>query len=261
MYDFPELSWAHDALWSAVARRLAADGIAEVPSALSRRGSPEELWADEALLFSQTCGYPLVHAFAGRLRVVATPRYRAPGCEGALYSSAVVVRASSPARDLAALRGSVCAISDPASHSGMNVLRSMVAPLADGGRFFRDVVVTGAHAASIERVRLGLADVCAVDAVTHALLARHRPHALEGTRVLTWSPPAPALPYVTRADAPCALVALMREALVAAMRDPDLASAREALLLDGIEVLDERAYDVIAHAGEDAASRGYPELA
>jgi ABC-type phosphate/phosphonate transport system substrate-binding protein len=261
MYDLPELASAHDALWIAIARRLLESGLDDVPLSLSRGGTATERWSDDALLLSQACGYPLLHAFAGKLRVVATPRYLAPGCAGASYSSVVVVRAGSPAPDLFSLRGAVCAVNDRASHSGMNVLRAMIAPLATGGRFFRDVVVTGSHEASIARVRAGHADLCAVDAVTHALLARHRPAALAGTRVLVWSPLAPALPYVTRRAASDELVDRLRYAVEGTMRDPALAEARRELLLDGVEVLGESAYAPIAHMAERAAALGFPELA
>jgi len=260
MYDLPEIADATDALWSAIAAELVQSGVGDVPPVLARSEDVEVLWADGDLLFSQACGYPLVHAFEGRLRILATPRYRAPGCASARYASAIVVRKADPSRGLADLRGRVCAINDRSSHSGMNVLRSMIAPLASGKPFFREVLVTGSHAASIASVREGAADVCAVDAVTHALLARHRPNAVAGTRVLAWSPAAPGLPFVTRADAPEALVVALRRALEAAMRDPALEVARERLLLDGIEVLADGAYEAIRAMEGEAVSRRYPDL-
>ena len=261
MYDLPEVSAAHDALWTAIARRLIARGVEGVPASLSRGGSPEDRWADDSLLLSQACGYPLLHAFADKMRIVATPRYSAPGCVGATYSSALVVGAESAARDLSSLRGGVCAFNDRNSHSGMNVLRAMIAPLATRGRFFRGVLVTGSHEASIASVRRGDADICSVDAVTHALLARHRPDALTGTRVLTWSPAAPALPFVTRRGASAALVECLSEAITLAMQDSETVDARRALLLDGVEVLDAAAYAPIARMAEAAAAHGYPDLA
>ncbi len=88
----------------------------------------------------------------------------------------------------------------------------------------------------------GAADVAAIDCVTHALLARHRPRALAGTRMLCRTAAAPAPPFVTRAGAAPELVARLRAALQAAIEDPALAGARADLLLDGIEVLPPRAY-------------------
>jgi ABC-type phosphate/phosphonate transport system substrate-binding protein len=78
----------------------------------------------------------------------------------------------------------VCAYTRRHSHSGYNALRAAVAPLAGGGSFFSRVVESGSHAASIELVATGEADVCAVDCVTHALIAKYRPDALGRSRVL-----------------------------------------------------------------------------
>jgi ABC-type phosphate/phosphonate transport system substrate-binding protein len=259
MYDLPELRPAHDALWTAVARRLVEAGVAGVPATLTRDGAPGEHWQSRDLLLSQTCGYPLVNAFRGRLRVIATPRYAAPGCEGTSYSSAIVVGAAHLARRLEDLRGGVCAVNEPTSHSGMNALRAMIAPLAGGAPFFGAIRFTGAHVASLALVQAGAADVCAVDAVTHALLARHRPAALAGTRVLAMSPAAPALPYVTRGDAGDDLVGALRRALVAAIEDEP--RARGELLLEGVSIVDDDAYERIRELADGAARAGYPELA
>src|SRR5690606_14850562 len=222
MYDLPELGAAHDAVWARIARSLEAAGVADVPSALAREGGCEPLWGHPELLFSQTCGYPLVTSHAGRLRVIATPTYDAPGCGIASYASMIVVPERSRATSLGDLRGAVCAVNERSSHSGMNALRAMLAPLAAGAPFFREVRMTGGRVGSVAAVQRGGADVCAVDAAPHALLARHRPGALAGTRVLGRSPGAPALPFVTRADAPEALVTALRAALAEALADPEL---------------------------------------
>ena len=261
MYDLPEVRWAHDALWDAIAARLRDAGVADVPAELTRDCALSDHWASPDLLLSQTCGYPLVTRFAGRLTVIATPVYRAPGCEGPTYRSAFVVAESSAARDLSDLRGAVCAVNERTSHSGMNALRAAIAPLAGGAPFFREVRLTGAHVASVASVQVGEADVCAIDAVTHALLARHRPAALEGTRVLGLSTSAPALPYVTRARASAGEIASIRDALAAAIGAPELSAAREALLLERFEPSNEAGYARIAEIEAEAIALGYADLA
>ncbi|KGM31765.1 hypothetical protein P409_25335, partial [Inquilinus limosus MP06] len=100
MYDLPEVRWATDALWAAVAARLSAAGIAAAP-ALDRESSLPDLWTDPALLLSQTCGNPYVRRHRDRLRLVATPRYAAAGCDGPRYSSQLVVRDDAPGEGLA----------------------------------------------------------------------------------------------------------------------------------------------------------------
>src|SRR6185436_5833717 len=91
MYDLPELVGETDALWSAIAESLRASGVRDVPRTLTRDRSPAELLVDPELLLAQTCGYPLTHEVGDALTVVATPSYRAPGCEGSGYRSLVVV--------------------------------------------------------------------------------------------------------------------------------------------------------------------------
>jgi ABC-type phosphate/phosphonate transport system substrate-binding protein len=260
MYDLPEVREATDALWRGLARRLALEGLSGVPEALVREGPHEAPWSDPALLFSQSCGYPVTHEFAGKVRLVATPRYRAPGCEGSSYRSVIVVGASSPASALGDLRGAVCAINEPSSHSGMNALRALIAPLSGGRPFFASVRRSGAHLASLAMVGSGEADVASIDGVTYALAARARSELVRGTRPLAWSAPAPACPYVTRGDAGDDLVARIQRALACALRDPDLAWARDELLLDGIEVLPAEAYDVILEREREAARLCYATL-
>ena len=261
MYDLPEVAAANDALWSGMARALAREGLDGAPGALTRGVDLDRLWRSPELLFSQTCGYPLTHAYKDAFRLVATPIYDAPGCDGTDYVSLIVVRVEDPARELSDLRGRAAAVTHTASQSGYSALRATVAHLAHQGRFFGKVVESGGHPNSLALVAAGEVDVCATDCVTHALFARHRPEALVGLRVLARSPAAPGLPYVTRAAADDELVARLRAALFAALDDPDLAAAREALLLAGAEVLPISAYQPILAMEAQARALGYAEVA
>jgi len=260
MYDLPELRPAMAALWAGIARALGRQGVTDVPAALIHDVPADELWPAPDLLLSQCCGYDLLHGAARGLRPLATPRYRAPGCAGSNYLSIVVVAEASGARRVEDLRGTVCAINSRCSHSGMNALRALVAPLSRDGRFFGAVEVSGAHAASLAMVASRTADVAAIDGVTYALLARHRPAALTGTRPLCRTASAPAPPFVTRADLPDELVLRLRGALHDALADPGLATARDALLLDGLEILPLPAYARLEAFERLATRHGYPEL-
>ena len=261
MYDLPELRAATDAWWQGLARAFRRAGLAEVPDAPNRDRGMEAVWRDPGLLFSQTCGYPLTHAFKGVLQPVATPAYAAPGCSGPNYSSAIVVREDDSARGLGELAGRVCAVNNRASQSGCNALRHAVARHAVQGRFFARVVETGGHMASLAAVAGARADVAAIDAVTLALVTACRPSAVSGLRVLAWTEQVPGLPYVTRADAGADLLARLREGLQAAFADPASRPARQALLLTGAQALPAAAYDGIDEMEAEAAARGYPDLA
>lgn len=258
MYDLPAVRAATDAWWQGLARHLQAAGIADVPDRLARDPVPQ--WTAPDLLFSQTCGFPLTHALAGRVEVLCTPAYAAPGCEGVWYASALVVHADRDADGLADLRGGTCASNAPDSHSGCNVLRRMIAPLAAGDAFFAAVVETGSHVASIEAVASGQADLCAVDAVTLELLRRHEPARLAGTRVLEYSPRTPGLPYIAGAAVNADDRARMRDAVFSALSDPGLATTREALLITGAEEIPTETYDIIRAMENEAIALGYPRL-
>ena len=260
MYDLPEVREWTDRLWTAVAGELREDGISGVPDVLERLPDHHDTWRPDGLLLSQSCGYPVATTFRGVLRVVATPHYAAPGCDGHRYSSAIVVRASSRAADLGGLRGAACAFNSRDSQSGCNALRAAVAPIAGGSRFFARTVETGAHAASIEAVRDGRADVCSVDCVTWALLARYRPSELTGLRVLAFTERMPGLPFVTAGDCPDAVLEPIRRALARAFTRPDLAETREALLISGLSVLSVDAYEPLLAMERAAAASGYPVL-
>lgn len=257
MYDLPEVRAATDAWWRGLARAFRREGVADVPGRLSRNMARGRMWRAPELLFSQTCGFPFTHAFAGQLEVVATPCYAAAGCVGPDYRSLIVVREDEPARALVEFRGRIVAINAPDSHSGCNILRAMTAPLAGGRRFFGRTVVTGSHRASIAAVSRSTADLAAIDCVLYALLERHRPAALAGIRVLTRSPAAPGLPYVMHASQPTDVLERVRAGLFAALADPALAGCREALLIKGAELLSASAYDCIrAWAGQARARAG-----
>jgi len=236
MYDFPELQAAHDALWSAIAQRLDALGVKDVPLRLTRDRPHREVWRDPKLLFGQACEYPLAKSFGPYLTIVATPRYAAPGCVGLLYKSAVVVRATDPADSLAAMRGRRCVLNELDSNSGMNLLRAALAPLATGSKFFGSVALSGAHRRSLEMIAAGEADVAAVDCVTLAHLQSIDAALTRQVRVLSWTPLSPCLPFVTARATDAATLGHLRSALASVMTDPTLASERAVLLLEGIDL-------------------------
>ena len=256
-YDLPEIRGATDRLWRRIACALRARGIPGVPDELSRDTDYEAPWHSPRYLLGQCCGYDLVLPHATRLQPVATPVYSGSRAGPGRYRSLVVVAERCDAREVADLRGRRCVVNGPTSHSGMNVLRALVAPLSVGGRFFSSVAVSGSHESSVTALRRGEADVAAVDSVVYALLERYRPAALEGLRVLCETPCAPSPPFVTSAATPPERVQDIRSALHEAVTDPRLAATRSALLLDGLVAFDADAYRSIVESAEDARTHGY----
>jgi ABC-type phosphate/phosphonate transport system substrate-binding protein len=255
MYDLPETADATGALWHGLAAHLQKAGIREVPDSLIRQPNLPDDWLSPGLLFSQTCGYPLTHTLKGRVHLLATPCYGASGCEDAGYSSIVVVRANAPTRSFAELRGRRVAFTSAHSHSGFNALRALAAPLAEAGRFFGEAIETGSHAASLELVASGKADVAAIDCVTFALLSRYRPSAVASVRELCRSASAPAMPYITSGTAREGCILRLRQGIQAAMDDPALADVRAALLLRRVRILSLEDYERVT--GMEALAFGY----
>ena len=260
MYDFPEIAGANDALWRRIARSLAARGVG-APATLSRGVAPSALWRDPGLTLAQTCGYPYMTGLRDVARLVATPEYDFPGCDGADHASFIVCAARDSRRELAAFRGAVAAANSLDSNTGMNLFRAAIAPLAGGRRFFSEVVVTGSHAASLEAVAEGRAALAAIDCVTFGLLRRHRPGAVSRVAVVAETPPSPGLPFIASARLPEARLAAIREALFEALADPDLAETRAALGLKGARVLTPQDYGRVADIERGAEAAGYPTLA
>ena len=260
MYDLPEVAGATAAWWAGLARWFRRAGLDEVPDRLTQPTDRVAHWLSPELLFSQTCGYPLTHALVGRVQLVATPCYAAPGCQRSSYRSAIVVAADSTVATFADLRGTVAAVNGVDSHSGFNVPRSMASAFHRGGRFFSHVTVTGSHMASLAAVARGEADIAAIDCVTHALAARHRPRAIEGTRVVLLGPPAPGLPYIAAGGTDDDRRLRLRDGLGHAFEDADLATARDDLLLVGAEWIELTAYDAVLEMERAAVAAGYAGL-
>jgi ABC-type phosphate/phosphonate transport system substrate-binding protein len=261
MYDFPEARPVTDRLWRAIAERLRAAGLREVPDALTRFPNHEDSWRDPRLLLGQSCGYPAMTAFRDDLRIIATPIHAAPGCEGASHCSFFVVPSASPARELGDLRGRRFALNSWDSNTGMNLPRLAIAPLAGAARFFSQVIETGSHAESLACVVRGEADAAAIDCVTHAMIVRYRPELTDATRILARTESSPALPFVTARSTDEETVGALRRALADALRDPGTAEFRQALFLADAVPTEAADYAIVLDYEAAARGFGYARLA
>ena len=234
MYDWPEIRKHTDAFWVSFQRHSGLNDTLDRQSPLS------DPWRNPNLILSQTCGYPFTHEFKGLLNYVATPHYVCAGCNDATYSSFIFARHTAPLQDF---RGKIPAINSMDSMSGMLALKLVFAPFAKDGEFFERKIITGGHLNSLQAVREGKADVCAIDAVCVALAEKHRPEVLQGLVMVAQSPTVPSLPFVTRSRVPEHL----RIALTKTIADPELKTTREALLLYSFSNLGASAYDRITN--------------
>ena len=194
MYDWPEIADATDRLWAAIRDSLRAAGVA-APEALDRSLGIVEGWTHPHLVLGQTCGLPLVRDLADKVTLIGAADYAVPGCPPGWYRSVVVVRDDDRRSALADFRGARLAVNGFDSQSGWGSILHHAAPLAREGRFFGEVVVSGAHAVSVSLVVEGEADLAAIDFVSWRLARRFRPAAAR-LRVLMLSDPTPGLPLI-----------------------------------------------------------------
>jgi ABC-type phosphate/phosphonate transport system substrate-binding protein len=260
MYDWAEVREATDRWAGGLARHLGEAGVAGIESGLVRALDHQAAWRRSDLVLSQTCGYPLTHEFADRLKLVATPHYRCEGCEGPRYRSILFARSADSIRSPDDLAGRRAAFNTRDSMSGMLALKLVFAPLAGRQRFFARAIETGGHVRSLEAVARGEADVCAIDCVTVAFARRYRPSILEGLVEIARSPSVPALPYVTSAATKARDVGRLRQAVRAAVADAQLNDARSALFIAGFSELAGEDYDEIPALERNIAATANVDL-
>jgi ABC-type phosphate/phosphonate transport system substrate-binding protein len=244
MYDWPEVHWAHDALWTAIAARLNAAGV-EVPATLDRARLADDMWADRRLVLSQTCGYPYATRLRGSVRLVGTPVYDVEGCEGPLYSSAIVARRGESGERLSDFPGRLFAFNRRDSLSGYVGPRAAMREAGLDLKSFR-WTETASHRASVRAIADGLADIAAIDAVCWALANEHEAEAAGRLKVLEWTRKRPGLPFVTARGRSATELKHLRSAIAAALADPETAAARRALHLAGVTIVEETDYLPIA---------------
>ena len=245
LYDLPEARMQTDALWQGLADSFRKAGLDNVPEALFRG---EDVYQKNVFL-GQVCGYPLTHEFSGRFQVIATPVYQTPYFTGPEYRSVIAVHRNCEWEILVDAEGSRAVVNSKNSHSGYNILRSMVTPLTIEASltkpFFRKVLVSGGHRQSLLLISNKQADLAAIDGLTWSLLERYAPEDLESVRILELSPPAPAPAFVTDTEASDEKLGLFRKALQIVCEEPEFKTVREQLFLERIEILPEDAYESI----------------
>ncbi len=251
MYDWPEVEWANDALWQAIAGRLAASGIVAPPT-LDRSRSSDTVWRDSGLVLSQTCGFPFSTRLRGMVKLVGTPVYNVPGCQGPYYSSMIVGRGDQPAERLADIAGRRVAYNAADSLSGYLALGAAVQEAGLDAEAF-DWIESGSHRASVRAVAEESADVAAIDAVCWALALRYEPEAASRLKVIETTPLRPGLPFITAIERPDNDVQAIRAVIKDAIADPATRSARKALCLAGLGTFDEWDYSPIAALGRQFA--------
>ena len=244
------------AFWTALAELLRADAASaglDIPQALSWPGDVHAQWLEDDVLLSQACGFPLVTQLAGKVQLVGTFAYDAPGVQGIYCRSQLICRAEDPGQQLAQFAGSTLAYNDTISQSGYNALRALIASTTTQRPFFAQEICTGAHYRSIEAVRSGSADMAAIDPVSYAHWQRSQPEPAAELRVFEQTEAYPGLPLITSRKTSDALMAALRRTLQTIASDTAYEAVRAPLLITGFKatnIADYRAcLDMQARAG------------
>lgn len=261
MYNLPEMREANARFWEALRGLLAEAGLRDLPDKLTFDRGPVPERIGPEVLFSQTCGYPLETIFRGQAIRLGTPCYAAPGCDGPTHRAFFVVPEASRARTLSDVRGSRFLLNSPVSNSGMNLPRRSLAEIAGGAPLFAEIVETGGHPASLDRLLRGEGDIASIDCVTYAFWRHYRPEAATRLRIIGETPPSPAIPFVTSVATPPDTVQILRAALRTVMHEARYAAARGGLMLTGIVDMPDTAYRGLLDYEREAAELGYPAIA
>jgi ABC-type phosphate/phosphonate transport system substrate-binding protein len=217
-----------------------------------------DLWLNPQLLLTQTCGYPLMTALRGQVRVLGRPRYELPDSHGGNHCSLLLSRADDPRRTLPDFRGSRGVINGEDSNSGMNLLRHRLAPLHRDGQFFARVGISGSHRESLRWLREDLADLAAIDSVTFAYLARHAEEEVAGLRIVSRSAFSPTLPYITAASVTVEQVEELRQVMNQTLQA--LPQVAEVLGLHEVLAASESDYQIVLDYQQEAEALGYGRL-
>jgi ABC-type phosphate/phosphonate transport system substrate-binding protein len=218
MYPFDALRPAWERLWAAVHEQLSW-----TPSEVHTAGDVHEHWTDPRCTVAHVCGFPLAAHMPER-SVVGAFALRLADADGFRYRSVLV--SSGSGRRLAA--------NSDDSLSGWISAQATIDVSVD------DVTFTGSHAASLEAIAAGDADMAMVDALTLAHLRRLRPELTAGLVEVDRGPWIPSPPIVVPQATPPERIEQLRDAFAGALTaDPEIGAT---LLLDGFVPVDRADY-------------------
>lgn len=184
-----------------------------------------------SLEFAWICGYPFIQKRKPEyLKLLAVPVYKGTP----FYQSYIIVHRDSSYKDIAELKGSVFAFSDPDSNSGFLYPRYFLTTRNfNSDRFFRQTFFTYNHAETVEAVAARVADGGAVDSYIWDFLKKTNPQIANKTRVIHASPLFGFPPIVARQDVSDQLTRRMILALTEMNKKQDGKQLLDTLHLDG----------------------------
>lgn len=156
------------------------------------------------------------------IRLLAAPVMQAARYQGQpIYFSDVIVRAESPAREFADLRGTAWVYNEPRSYSGYYAISAHLALLGADTSYFGRITESGSHQESLRLVLAGAADAAAIDSIVLERAFQLQPELVELVRVVEVIGPSPIPPVVAGRNLPPAQAYALREALLGMYEDEE----------------------------------------
>lgn len=172
-----------------------------------------------------------------------------PGVRGRPEYFGDVVVSGGTAASLLDLRGRRIGCNDAISLSGHLSLRWALEALGERPDEFADLVFTGSHHASLDRVLSGELDACVVDSVVRTSRSR-RDAAVANLRVLDRLGPWPVQPLVARRDLEQDRLGEVRDTILRLNGRPDVRTILDASGLTGFVPVEPDHYRPVALAFE-----------
>jgi phosphonate transport system substrate-binding protein len=177
---------------------------------------------------------------SGSLRLLAAPEIGGRS----VYFSQLIVPASSPAQNMADLRGARFVFTDPMSLTGRVYPTYLAQQLGSTPeQFFESVSYTYSHDRAIEAVAAGVADGAAVDSLVLAYATERDPALAASIKVIHTSEAFGIPPVVVPAGLPAVSAARLRRILLDMDRTPAGQSVLSQLGIDRFVQIEDRAYE------------------
>ena len=94
MYDLAAVYQATNQWWEGLARAFRLQGVPDVPDDLSRGSGVRDLWKSKDLIFSQTCGYPLINSLKEHVRLLLPPAMMHRAVAEAIIAASLLCRSN-----------------------------------------------------------------------------------------------------------------------------------------------------------------------
>ena len=227
-YPFEDTRWAWNDLWSRVQSQAKW-----LPEKLQWTGAPQNLWMQDELVVSHTCGWPLITRLSEKVRVIGALRHTTTESASHYYRSVVLGRVDGTPFDF---QGSIAAINDLESLSGWI---SLIAAIHGPQETWRgEIKISGSHIESVRMLCRGEADIASIDSVTLAHLRRVMPSEINTLYQICTGPLTPCLPIITNAKTTDDQLQNLRDAFKYASIDKSIANATSALFISGFDALE-----------------------